>query len=73
MIPLSFSAQVFAYHRQVLGLSQVAFAKALGVSQTMIALLESGAKPANIDLFPRLAQLCGLSIDTLIFRALTTY
>lgn len=54
-----------AYRRKRAGLSQVAFAEALGVSRSAVAMWETERAYPSAQLLPFIAAVCGCTIDDL--------
>ncbi len=53
--------------RKETGKTQRAFADRLGVSTSYMALIESGKRKPTIEILIQIAQMCGVSIDYIIF------
>lgn len=60
--------KIIAARRNALGLSQQELAEELGVSQSAVAMWETGKRKPRSGELPKLAQVLGCTIDEL-FRA----
>ncbi len=58
--------RLFKHFRNKKNLSQIEFAKYLGVSQTVISFVESGARPASGKLIKKLAEKENLTVVELV-------
>ncbi len=58
--------RLFKYFRHKKKLSQIEFAKYLGVSQTVISFVESGVRPASGKLIKKLAEKENLTVKELV-------
>ena len=54
--------------REMQGISQAELAESLGVSQSIIAQYEAGAKAPNVILAAKIASTLGVTIDTMMQR-----
>ena len=52
--------------REMKGISQAEIAETLGVSQSIIAQYEAGAKSPNVILAAKIAAELGVSLDTML-------
>jgi transcriptional regulator with XRE-family HTH domain len=68
-----FYAQIFRFHRQALGISQMELSQRLGISQTAIQFIETGQRPAQIEMLENLAQIVGVSVEDLVYQAFASF
>ena len=68
METMTFGKQIIHY-RKALGMTQEALANALGVSNQAVSKWETDQNCPDVQLLPALADLFGISLDTLFGRA----
>ena len=56
--------------RKTLGHSQEAFAEKLGITRVILSNYETGKTPAPLEIVSKLAQMTGISIDSLLYQIL---